>query len=274
MKIPFWKMSGSGNDFIVIDHRDPIILPNEMKLFVANVCRRGLSVGADGVILIEPSSLANYAWHYYNADGGEVELCGNGSRCVARFAYLSGIAPAKHTIQTLAGIVQAEVLDTGRVKVKLPDPSDLRLHLKIEIEGKTYNGHFVNTGVPHVVYFVDDVNGVDVVHLGRATRYHSLFSPRGTNANFVSVVDRGCLKIRTYERGVEDETLACGTGSIAAALIATVLEKVTPPVALFTRGQTVLGVDFEGAGRSFTNIFLEGDARIVYKGELCEEALQ
>lgn len=274
MKIPFWKMSGSGNDFIIIDHREPIILPHEMKSFVANVCRRGLSVGADGVILIEPSSLANYAWRYYNADGGEVEMCGNGSRCVARFAYLSGIAPAKHTLQTLAGIVQAEVLEGGRVKVKLPNPSEFRLHLGIEIEGKTYSGHFVNTGVPHVVYFVEDVDSVDVVRLGRATRYHPLFSPRGTNANFVSVVDRGCLKIRTYERGVESETLACGTGSVAAALIATALEKVTPPVTLLTRGEMVLGVDFEGAGHAFINIFLEGDARIVYKGEICEEALQ
>ncbi|HLG22579.1 MAG TPA: diaminopimelate epimerase, partial [Candidatus Manganitrophaceae bacterium] len=180
--IPFWKMSGSGNDFILIDHRKPILQPEEMKRFVSKVCRRGLSVGADGVILIEPSSRADYAWRYYNADGGEVEMCGNGSRCAARFAYLQKIAPAEHTIETLAGLVQAEALgETGeRVRVHLPDPSDLRLDLQIEIEGKRHAGHFLNTGVPHVVYFVEDVEAVDVIGLGRATRAHPLFAPKGT----------------------------------------------------------------------------------------------
>lgn len=270
--IPFWKISGSGNDFIVIDHRTPLIDPQEMKHFVSRVCRRGLSVGADGVILIEPSTKADYKWHYLNADGGEVEMCGNGSRCVARFAYLNKIASAKHTIETLAGIVQAEVIG-DRVRVRLPDPTDLRLDLKIEIDGKSYTGHFANTGVPHVVYFVDDVDAVDVIGLGRATRHHSLFAPRGANANFISVTDRQNLKIRTYERGVEDETLACGTGAIAAALITTALQKTAPPVSLLTRGGIRLGVDFTQEGRTFKNITLEGDARIVYKGEILEEAL-
>jgi diaminopimelate epimerase len=270
--IPFWKISGSGNDFIMIDHRTPLIDPQEMKRFVAQVCRRGLSVGADGVILVEPSTKADYKWHYYNADGGEVEMCGNGSRCVARFAYLNKIAPAKHTIETLAGIVQAEVIG-DRVRVQLPDPTDLRLDLKIEINGKTYAGHFANTGVPHVVYFVEDVDAVDVIGLGRATRHHSLFAPRGTNANFISVTDRQNLKIRTYERGVEDETLACGTGAIASAIITTALGKTAPPVSLVTRSGIRLGVDFSQEGRTFKNITLEGDARIVYKGEILEEAL-
>lgn len=265
-------MSGSGNDFIMIDHRTPLIDPQEMKRFVAQVCRRGLSVGADGVILIEPSTKADYKWHYYNADGGEVEMCGNGSRCVARFACLNKIAPAKQTIETLAGLVQAEVIG-DRVRVQLPDPHDLRLDLKIDIDGKTYTGHFVNTGVPHVVYFVEDVDAVDVIGLGRATRHHALFAPRGTNANFISVTDRQNLKIRTYERGVEDETLACGTGAIASALITTALGKTAPPVSLMTRGGIRLGVDFAHSGRTFKNITLEGDARIVYKGEILEEAL-
>lgn len=272
--IPFWKMSGSGNDFIMIDHRKPVIAPEEIKEFVAKVCRRGLSVGADGVIFVEPSDQADYKWHYYNADGGEVEMCGNGSRCVARFAYLQKIAPAKHTIETLAGAVQAEVLGGGeRVRVRLPDPTGLHLDLKIEIEGKTYTGHFVNTGVPHVVYLVDDVETVDLVRLGRATRHHPLFAPRGTNANFITVTDRQNLQIRTYERGVEDETLACGTGAIAAAMIATALGKTTPPVSLVTRGRIVLGVDFKKEGDQFKDVFLEGDARVIYKGELQAEAL-
>lgn len=270
--IPFWKMSGSGNDFVMIDHRKSLIPTEAIKDFVAKVCRRGLSVGADGVILIESSSRADYTWRYYNADGGEVEMCGNGSRCAARFAYLQKIAPAKHTIETLAGIVQAEVLGE-RVRVRLPDPSDLRLDLKIEIDGRPYTGHFINTGVPHVVYFVEEVDPVDVIGLGRATRRHPLFAPKGTNANFVTVIDRRNLKIRTYERGVEDETLACGTGAIAAAIIATVLDKTVPPVSLLTRSRIMLGVDFKQEGRSFKDIFLEGDARIIYKGTIEEEAL-
>ncbi len=295
-KIPFWKMSGSGNDFIVIDNRKPLLKADEIKPFVVKACRRGLSVGADGVILIDypsrevdygwhcydvdeerstyPMSYprANYAWHYYNADGGEVEMCGNGSRCVARFAYLNKIAPAKHTIETLAGILHAEVIgeERDRVKVQLTDPTDLRLHLKIEIDGVVWEGHFVNTGVPHVVYFVDDVEKVDLVRVGRATRYHSLFAPSGTNANFVALMDRHQMKIRTYERGVEDETLACGTGAVAAAVIAAALGKAASPVSLETRSGIVLGVDFKDG---YKEVSLEGDARIIYKGELCEEAL-
>ena len=272
--IPFWKMSGSGNDFIMIDHRKPAIPQEEIQRFVSQACRRGLSVGADGVIFIEPSTQADYAWRYYNADGGEVEMCGNGSRCVARFAYLQKIAPAKHTIETKAGIIQAEVLGpSGRVRVRLPDPSALRLDMKIEIEGKTYTGHFINTGVPHVVYLVDDVETVELTRLGRATRHHPLFAPRGANTNFVSITDRQNLKIRTYERGVEDETLACGTGAIAAAIITTALGKTAPPVSLLTRGRIVLGVDFKKEGDTFKEIFLEGDARVIYKGELQAEAL-
>jgi diaminopimelate epimerase len=270
--IPFWKMSGSGNDFIMVDHRKPLIPSEKLKDFVAKVCRRGLSVGADGVILVESSSKADYKWHYFNADGGEVEMCGNGSRCVARFAALQQIAPPKHTIETLAGIVTAEVLGE-RVRVRLPDPSDLRLDLKVEINGKTYPGYFLNTGVPHVVYFVDDVDQVDVVGLGRATRHHPLFAPKGTNANFVSVTDKRNMKIRTYERGVEDETLACGTGAIASAAIAAYLKKAAPPVSLLTRGGIVLGVDFKHQGEAFSEVSLEGDARVVYKGEIQEEAL-
>ncbi len=272
MTIPFWKMSGSGNDFIVIDHRKPLIPHADLQDFVTKVCRRGLSVGADGVILIESSTKADYAWRFFNADGGEAESCGNGSRCVARFAYLQGIAAAQHLFETRAGPVCAQILIGGGVRVRLPDPSDLRLNLSVEIDSVKYEGHFINTGVPHVVYFVEDVDAVDVVRLGRATRHHPRFAPAGTNANFVQGIGRSKLKIRTYERGVEDETLACGTGSIAAAIVAQALGKVTPPVLLHTQGGMMLGVDFTETQGTFTNIFLEGDARIIYKGEMQEEA--
>ncbi len=273
--IPFWKLSGSGNDFIVIDYRRPMPSQDEMRVFVSKVCRRGLSVGADGVILIKYSSVADYGWHYYNADGSEVAMCANGSRCAARFAVENKIAPPKHTFETLAGIVRAEVVEENGVGVRvyLPDPSALHLGIDVEIGDQVLCGHFVNTGVEHVVYFVDDVQKVDVIALGRKTRYHHLFAPSGTNANFVSLTDRHQMKIRTYERGVENETLACGTGAIASALIATALDKIERPVSLLTQSGTVLEVDFKQEGSTFKDISLKGDARIIYRGEIEQEAL-
>ncbi len=273
--IPFWKMSGSGNDFIVIDYRKPTPSPDEMRMFVSKVCRRGLSVGADGVILIRSSSVADYGWHYYNADGGEVEMCANGSRCAARFAFENRIAPAKHRFETLAGIVEAEVMpgSLGRVRVQLPDPSGLRLNVPIVINGEDHTGHLVNTGVPHVVYFVDDLEKTDVIGIGRKTRYHSLFTPKGTNANFATQASPNQIIIRTYERGVENETLACGTGAIATALVATALGKIEPPVSIRTRSGVMLIVNFEGEGTAFKNTTLEGDARIIYTGEIQKEAM-
>ncbi len=265
-------MSGSGNDFVVVDHRVPHLADGDIKRFVTQICRRGLSIGADGVILLVPSTRADYGWRFYNADGGEASMCGNGSRCVARYAYLQKIAPARHTIETAAGLVSAEVYDSGRVRVHLPDPRGLRLHINIPIDGVTTTGHFIDTGVPHVVYFVAAVDGVNVVQQGRVTRHHPLFKPAGTNVNFVEVVDSRTLKIRTYERGVEDETLACGTGAIAAATLATALGKTRPPVSLLTRGGIVLVVDFKQEGDVVTGVFLEGDARVVCTGEIPDEA--
>jgi diaminopimelate epimerase len=268
-------MSGSGNDFVMIDVREKQLVLVDISLseFIAKICRRGLSVGADGVILVDYSLKADYAWHYYNADGGEVAMCGNGSRCVARFAYLNHIAPAQHTIETLAGIIHAEVLGKhrDRVRVQLTNPTDFRLNLSVS--GIPTEGHFVNTGVPHVVYFVDDVEKVDIIQQGKATRYHSLFSPAGTNANFVQIIHPHQIKIRTYERGVEDETLACGTGAVAAAVISAVLGKLASPVEVVTHCGITLGVDFKQNALSFSEIHLEGDARIIYKGELSEESL-
>ena len=270
MTIPFWKMSGCGNDFIVIDHRQPLI--PDVRDFVVKVCRRGLSLGSDGLILVETSQVAPYAWRFFNNDGNEAEACGNGSRCVARFAYLQGIAAARHAFETRAGLVRAHVLEADRVRVWLPDPSDLRLNLLVGVGGVQYTGHFINTGVPHVVYFVEEVDTAEVVPLGRATRQHPLFAPHGANVNFVQVLDAERLKIRTYERGVEDETLACGTGSIAAAILAATLGRVKPPVRLQTQSGISLGVDFTQTAECFTGVSLEGDARIICKGALQEEA--
>jgi diaminopimelate epimerase len=175
------------------------------------------------------------------------------------------------TFETGAGLIRAEVKG-DRVKVQLTEPKDLSLHLTIPLEEREWEASFLNTGVPHVVYFVEETDSIDVERCGRETRYHPLFQPAGTNANFVTLVDPHHLKIRTYERGVEGETLACGTGAVAAALVAGALGHTTSPVHLATRSGMTLTVYFQWNGQRFSQVFLEGDARIIYAGEIWEEA--
>ncbi|MFH1351470.1 MAG: diaminopimelate epimerase [Pseudomonadota bacterium] len=270
--IEFWKMQGSGNDFILIDNRDGKVAEDEMGRLVERVCRRRESVGADGLIFLTGSDQYDFAWRFFNADGGEVEMCGNGSRCVARFAYLKGIAVAKMTFETLAGPVSAEV--EGRmVKVKMPDPSGLKTDLDLSHEDGWVSVDFINTGVPHVVVQVEAMETHPVVEQGRSIRTHSIFMPEGTNANFMKVISRGSLKIRTYERGVEDETLACGTGAIASALIAAERGMVQSPVRVKTRGGEELEIHFSREGGRFNQVWLKGNTSIVYKARLHDEAL-
>ncbi len=271
IKIPFFKMSGSGNDFILIDNRQRILDGDQLGDFVRRVCTRKVSVGADGLILIEPSDRVHFRWRFFNADGGEAEMCGNGGRCAARFAVLRGIAPERLSFETRAGIIEAEV-HGRRVKLQMVQPSGMELDLKVRIDGDEHPLHFINTGVPHAVEFVEEASRVPVVNLGRKIRFHDRFQPAGTNANFVQSIDRGHLKVRTYERGVEDETLACGTGAVASALIAAAHGLADSPVAVETTGGEVLNVYFQRKGEGFERVFLEGDTRLVYEGNLWEEA--
>lgn len=270
MKTRFFKMSGAGNDFIVIDNRLGLIDHYNCVDFVEKVCRRGTSVGADGVILIAKSDNADFKWHFFNADGSEAEMCGNGARCAARFAFLEGISGEKLSFETLAGIIHAEVLG-HRVKLEMPRPHGLELDIRLPIEGKEYTVNFINTGVPHMVKLVQELENYDVLKMGKDIRFHSHFQPSGTNANFVIVRDRSHIDIRTYERGVEDETLACGTGSVAAALVASAKGYVDSPVNLRTKGGSILTVHFEKDGSDFKKVYLEGEARVIYEGHLWEE---
>lgn len=271
-RIPFAKMSGSGNDFVIIDNRKEFVPRRKMPAFVKAVCRRGLSVGADGVIFIQKSRTADFSWHYFNADGGEADMCGNGSRCAARFALMKKIAPKRMAFETLAGVIHAEV-GAQNVTVELPLPTGLRLNFAVDLGVKLYGANFLNTGVPHTVVFVDDVETVDVHNTGQAIRYHRMFAPDGTNANFVKIDGPHKLTIRTYERGVEGETLACGTGAVAAAVLAGLLGKATSPVTLKTRGGPPLSVSFTMEEQRVTSVTLTGEARLVYEGLLTQEAL-
>ncbi|NPU83149.1 MAG: diaminopimelate epimerase [Syntrophaceae bacterium] len=273
--IPFFKMSGSGNDFILIDNREHAVEaalgPVPVLDFVRSICRRVASVGADGLILIERSDRHAFRWRFFNADGSEVEMCGNGGRCAARFAFLKKIAGPSMSFETAAGVIDARV-SGDIVKLRLTDPTDLRLGESLPLGGRNLDTHFVNTGVPHVVHFVEELDAFDVFGTGRAIRYHEHYAPRGTNANFVRLIDRRTIQVRTYERGVEDETLACGTGSVASVLIAAARGLVESPVDVRVQSGEVLKVHFEREANGFSRVYFEGRVQVIYEGTIWEEA--
>lgn len=270
--IPFSKMSAGGNDFIIIDNRQNILESQRAKEYAQKVCRRKLSIGADGLILIENSKKADFKWRFFNADGSEAEMCGNGGRCVARLAYLKGIAPHKLTFETLAGIIKAEVLG-DRVKLQLPLPHNLTCDLKLDLDGKCYLVDTITVGVPHVVMCVEDLGNCQVVKLGKMIRFSEYFKPAGTNVNFISIKNESTIAIRTYERGVEDETLACGTGAVASALISNKKKGLESPVSVLTQGGEILIVHFTKEKLVLKEVSLEGSANLIYEGEFYPETL-
>ncbi|ACL02122.1 diaminopimelate epimerase [Desulfatibacillum aliphaticivorans] len=270
--LQFYKMSGSGNDFIIADNRDGKIAKDDMPGLAKALCARKISIGADGLVLVENSDQCDFKWQFYNSDGSEAEMCGNASRCVARFAYLNKIAGEKMTFETLAGVIHAEVLGET-VKAGLTDPTDVKYFYALDVDGTTCNVTSMNTGVPHVVLLVGNIEKPDVEELGRKIRYHEAFAPAGTNVNFVEF-RRGELAVRTYERGVEGETLACGTGAVAAALARVAADAALSPVKVLTRSGGYLYVHYKRVPGGYGNIFLEGDANIIYTGEIGPDALK
>jgi diaminopimelate epimerase len=266
-KIPFSKMQGSGNDFILIDNRKGILKGQNLSAVATSVCDRHYSVGADGLIVIVPSRKADFKWRFFNADGSEAEMCGNGSRCAARFALLKKIAKKTLAFETLAGIIRAQVKN-DRVKVQLTGATGLRMNISVPLDTGLRMGHFINTGVPHLVYLSKDIENEDVDRIGRTTRFHELFKPAGTNVNFIQIQGPRKLRIRTYERGVEGETLACGTGSVAAALIAGAIGAVSSPVEVTTQGKEKLIVSYTRTADGFEDIHLEGNADVICEGVL------
>jgi diaminopimelate epimerase len=272
MKVPFTKMSGAGNDFVVVDNRQNVITRHAE--FARRVCDRRWGIGADGILLVEPDKSEPYGMAYYNADGSYGGMCGNGGRCIALYAHMSGIAPASHTFRALDHVYQARIAGET-VTLRMKDPSRMRKGLRISIPGHSMTGHFVDTGSPHVVVFVEDVDrgevplgALDVSGMGKAIRHHELFQPEGTNANFVEVTKESLCNIRTYERGVEAETLACGTGSIAAAVISSELKGLKPPVTVKPAGNVKLVVGFVKEGPSVRSVDLSGPAVVTFTGTI------
>ncbi len=290
-------MCAGGNDFIVIDNRSGICADGAS--IASRLCKRSYSVGADGLLLLEKGSkTGQLRMRIFNPDGSEPEMCGNGARCIAAFASHKGISESKVNLETKAGLVEAEIIrpqvrlrphpnpppSRGRikpapdrlrrreakensctVKLKMCEPAGIKLSFKLSIDGKEYLVSFINTGVPHTVVVVENLETIDI-ELGKKIRYHKMFEPDGTNVDFVQVVDRGKIRMRTYERGVEAETLACGTGAVAGACVGHLLGKVSPPVSVETGGGCTSVVHFKPGDGKVTDVCLQGDATSVYEG--------
>lgn len=263
----FTKMNGAGNDFVVVDHRDGSLALS--KESIARLCDRHRGVGADGVLAVEPpQAAADFRMRYYNADGGEADMCGNGARCFARFAarLLPG-QPEALSFETPAGLIRAR-FSGDLVTINMSEPHGLREPADLEIDGLgTCRVHFLNTGVPHAVVYVPDVAAVDIAKAGASLRWNPAFAPQGANANFAQILSPESLVLRTFERGVEGETLACGTGVCAAALLHHMASGAPPPVSVRVRGGETLEVGFDVSG-SARNVTLKGPADFVFDGEI------
>ena len=266
----FFKMSGGGNDFIVVDNRANQIRAEAIPDLVKRISVRALSVGADGVILFEPSRVADFRATFLNPDG-QSTFCGNGGRCASRLAYLMGMVGPRMRVETIKMVHDATV-EGEQVQFSMPPALRLRTGVKLAVDDQVLDAAFIDTGVPHVVVFKEVPHSMSITDLGRKVRSHTDLGPEGANANFVMVVDEHTLAIRSFERGVEAETLSCGTGCVAAALVTASLGMTSPPVACWTRSGVTLSVHFKGAAGAFTHILLEGDARLIYQGNLSSEA--
>jgi diaminopimelate epimerase len=267
MTLDFTKMTGAGNDFVLIDGRagEVRLTPEQVR----RLCDRHFGIGADGLVLLIPcaSGKADWAWEFYNRDGSVADMCGNAARCFARFAQrLSGVGE-RVTFETGAGVITAS-FQGQRVTVNLTPPSDLWLCQQVNTSVGVLTVHSLNTGVPHAVTYVPDADRAMVGTLGAEIRYHSHFAPRGTNVNFVQVLGPDFIRVRTYERGVEGETLACGTGVTAAALVSARLHGFSSPVQVKVQGGDVLEVSFVQAGDNFENVRLNGPAQFVFEGKV------
>ncbi len=267
-KISFYKMQGSGNDFVLLLQRDLPFKTEQIQNLIAPICTRSFGVGADGLIILDTCSKkdsSHYRWHFFNADGSRAEMCGNGSRCAGNLAYRLGLAPANHVLETDVGQVRIRVNPkTEMVKVELTTPKDLINNIDLLLENnESIQIQYVNTGVPHSVVLTDEPEQFDLKRLGPKIRFHHRFAPQGTNVNVVKVESPSTLYIRTYERGVEDQTYACGTGAAASAFITYSLGMTTAESQVITSGGEHLFISIQDG-----KIYLEGKANLVYEGTL------
>jgi diaminopimelate epimerase len=264
-------MSGAGNDFIVIDNRSRIIREN--VVLAKKICDRHWSVGADGLLILETSEKASYRMMYYNADGSYGGMCGNGGRCIAMFAYLENIANSNHTFEALDHIYSVSI-DSGNVTLHMKNPNFLKLNQHLYIAKKKISFHSIDTGAPHIVINIDDINKnkdfdeFDVQRWGRLIRWHKKFAPTGTNVNFIKISEDNTIYLRTFERGVEAETLACGTGSVASAIIAYIKWKLNIPITVLPTSKVPLFINFNETEKNILDVQLVGPAIVTFTGTL------
>lgn len=272
-QISFSKMAGGGNDFVMIDNRSGRIA--DAAELTRRICTRRLSVGADGLILIERSDRATFRMIYLNSDGSRADFCANGTRCSARFAFLNAIAPERMTIETDAGIIGAEI-SGDVVTLALPSPRAFRPQRPVDVDGKTVRGSSILVGVPHyVIPVTDDLWSLEITPLGRAIRQHRELKPDGgANVNFVRVRGQHEIEVRTYERGVEAETLSCGSGVVASVSVSALFDRVQSPVTVLTRSGIRLEVSFTRDGDELRDLRLKGDARLVYRSTITPDTLE
>lgn len=240
--LSFSKYQGCGNDFILIDNRS-LFFPSDNRALTRHLCDRWLGIGADGIICLELSSSCDVKMRILNADGSEAEMCGNGLRCLGQFMMECGFPPRRYTVETMQRKLTVEPCE-GLIKISMGHPEDIREPFQLDLAGISYEAHFLNTGVPHTVLFVENLENIPVEAWGPMIRHHPHFAPQGTNVNFVEQMGLNELAIRTYERGVEGETLACGTGAAAAALVAALKKGAQAPIVVNTRSDEQLRIDF------------------------------
>jgi len=263
--INFTKMVGAGNDFIVIDclAKKGGKRYSSFSNLAGYLCERRVGVGADGMLVLEKSRTSNFKMRIFNADGSEAEMCGNGLRCAVLFFNKKGNV----TIETMAGRYEARITGRNKVKIKMERPKDITLDIPVKLNGRRIHVSYIDTGVPHAVVFVNGLNDINVESIGRSIRFYNKFKPRGTNVDFVEIMDDKNIKMRTYERGVEGETLACGTGAVASALITSCKLSGKDFIKVHTKGG-ILNIFFSNKSGNIKDVFLEGEAKTVFKGKL------
>jgi len=274
--LEFYKLQASGNDFILLDSRNKAKAARlNYRNFAKKYCQRKTGIGADGLLVIQPSKKADFRMRIINADGSEAEMCGNGARCVGLWAKKIAKFTTRPLIrfETTAGIISARLTTADTVKVKTTDPFGLRLNMPLAVLGRNIHVNYINTGVPHVVIFVQGLDDIQVDEIGRAVRFHRAFAPEGANVNFVEIKNNNLIAIRTYERGLEAETFACGTGSIACAIVAHYAfeqasshEKIRQTV--LTKSGACLKVYFQKRTQKISDVWIEGEVCCVYRGLL------
>ena len=271
IEINFTKMNGAGNDFVVINDFDGT-LTADLPSIARTVCTRGFGIGADGLLVLRRNPKYDFEMIYLNSDGSEGGMCGNGGRCISRFAVLNGICKSPMKFTAHGAIYSSEVFNDKMVRLHFPDPESITPILEVPVGGYKYEATYVHPNTDHTVLLsgssFGSVDSADLIGISRKIRYNFEIFPKGTNVNLIEQENSSRIRMRTYERGVENETLACGTGAVASAITAAIRYGMNSPVEIHTSGGEIMKVYFERSGERFSNLILEGSATVVFKSKV------